>query len=67
MATKSKTSTGWTFGFKLHIIINDKGEIHDFLITQAHVDDRKQFKNKRFCDFEELLLSSYIKLYLKFI
>src|SRR5215469_2515904 len=50
LATKSKTSTGWMFGFKLHIIINDKGEIVDFLITQAHVDDREPLKNKRFHD-----------------
>ena len=48
--TKSKTSTGWTFGLKLHIIINEKGEILDFLISQAHVDDREPLKNKRFHD-----------------
>jgi hypothetical protein len=47
-ATKGKTSTGWFFGFKLHIVINDKGEILDFLFTQAHVDDREPLKNKRF-------------------
>ena len=41
IATKGKTSIGWFFGFKLHIVINDKGEILDFLITQANVDDRK--------------------------
>ena len=50
LATKSKTSTGWTFGFKLHIVINEKGEILDFLISQAHVDDREPLKNKRFHD-----------------
>ena len=50
MAAKSKTSTGWIFGFKLHIVINEKGEILDFLISQAHVDDREPLKNKRFHD-----------------
>jgi hypothetical protein len=48
LATKSKTSTGWIFGFKLHIIINDHGEILDFLFSQAHVDDREPLKSKRF-------------------
>ena len=41
VATKGKTTIGWFFGFKLHIVINDKGEILDFVITQANVDDRK--------------------------
>ena len=32
---------GWFFGFKLHIVINDKGEIMAFKITKGNVDDRK--------------------------
>ena len=48
VATKGKTSIGWFFGFKLHIVINDKGEILDFLITRANVDDREPLKDKRF-------------------
>lgn len=39
-ATKGKSTLGWFFGFKLHIIINDKGEIISFVITQGNVDDR---------------------------
>jgi hypothetical protein len=31
---------GWFFGFKLHIVINDKGEIMAFKITKGNVDDR---------------------------
>jgi hypothetical protein len=38
MATKGQCSIGWFFGFKLHIVINDKGEILDFLFTQANVE-----------------------------
>ena len=45
---KGKTTIGWFFGFKLHIVINDKGEILDFVITQANIDDREPLKNKRF-------------------
>lgn len=48
LATKGHTSTGWFFGFKLHLIINDKGEILDFMFTQANVDDREPLKNDNF-------------------
>lgn len=30
IATKGKTSTGWFFGIKLHLIVNDLGEIMNF-------------------------------------
>lgn len=40
IATKGCGTMGWFFGFKLHIIINDKGEIISFILTQANVDDR---------------------------
>lgn len=50
MATKGQCSMGWFFGFKLHIVINEKGEILDFLFTQANVDDRDPLKNKNFHD-----------------
>lgn len=33
---------GWFFGFKLHLIINDKGEILSFCFSKANVDDRDQ-------------------------
>jgi len=46
--TKGQCSLGWFFGFKLHLIINDKGEILDFIFTQANVDDREHLKNNRF-------------------
>lgn len=39
---------GWFYGFKLHIVINDKGEILNFAITQANVDDRQPLKNENF-------------------
>ncbi len=32
---------GWFFGFKLHLVINDKGEIMAFKLTAGNVDDRK--------------------------
>ncbi len=41
LATKGQCSIGWFFGLKLHLIINDKGEILDFVLTPGNVDDRK--------------------------
>jgi hypothetical protein len=41
MAQRGKTSTGWFFGFKLHLIINDQGEILAFMLTAGNVDDRR--------------------------
>jgi hypothetical protein len=41
LAERGKTSTGWFFGFKLHLVINDRGELLNVLLTPANVDDRK--------------------------
>ena len=38
-AAKGKTSTGWFFGLKLHIIVNNTGELVNFLITPGNVAD----------------------------
>lgn len=35
-----KNSMGWHFGFKLHLIINDRGELLAFKLTPGNVDDR---------------------------
>ena len=40
LAQRGKSSTGWFYGFKLHLIINDQGEILSFCITAGNVDDR---------------------------
>jgi hypothetical protein len=48
LAGKGKGSLGWFFGFKLHLIINDKGEIISFVITQGNVDDRQPLKMESF-------------------
>ncbi len=38
----------WFYGFKLHIVINDRGEILSFAITQANVYDREPLNNESF-------------------
>jgi hypothetical protein len=40
LAKKSKSTMGWFFGFKIHIIINEKGELIAFKLTRGNVDDR---------------------------
>jgi transposase len=41
LAGRGKTSTGWFFGFKLHLVINDRGELLSIQLTPGNVDDRK--------------------------
>jgi transposase len=41
LAERGKTSTGWFFGFKLHLVINDRGELLNVQLTPGNVDDRK--------------------------
>ncbi len=41
VAKRGKTSTGWFYGFKLHLVVSDCGEILAWQITLGNVDDRK--------------------------
>ncbi len=41
VAERGKTSTGWFYGFKIHLIVSDTGEILAWQITLGNVDDRK--------------------------
>ena len=41
MATRGKSSLGWFYGFKLHLIVNDQGELLAVQLTPANTDDRK--------------------------
>ena len=42
LAKRGKSSTGWFYGFKLHLVVNEKGEIIDFVFTPGNVDDRNE-------------------------
>jgi hypothetical protein len=44
LAARGNTTMGWFFGFKLHIIVNDRAEIVAVKITPGNVDDRKPVK-----------------------
>jgi transposase len=39
-AQRGKTSMGWFYGFKVHLVVNDLGEIIAFDLTPGNVDDR---------------------------
>ena len=41
LATKSKSTMGWYYGFKLHLVVDKDGLILAWRITTATVDDRK--------------------------
>lgn len=40
IAKVGKSTMGWFYGFKLHLVINDKGEILSFYLSHANIDDR---------------------------
>ena len=44
VAECSKTSMGWFYGFKLHLAINEKGEVLDVALTPGNIDDRKPLR-----------------------
>lgn len=41
LAARGKTSMGWFYGFKLHLVINELGELLAVNLTPGNVDDRK--------------------------
>jgi transposase len=49
MAKRGKSSTGWFFGFKLHVVINHVGELLKIKLTPGNVDDRKALKQMLDC------------------
>jgi hypothetical protein len=77
LAERGKTSIGWFFGFKLHLIFNDRGELLNLMLTPGNLDDRKpvpkmvrKLFGKLFADkgylsqklFEELLRTFNVQL-----
>ncbi len=41
---------GWFFGFRLHLICNERGELMNFMITPCDMDDRKTIEYKAFVE-----------------
>jgi Transposase DDE domain len=40
-ARRGKTAVGWFYGFKLHLVVNDRGELLAFCLTPGNLDDHK--------------------------
>lgn len=40
IAQRGKTSMGWFYGFKLHLIVNHQGDLVSVMLTTGNVDDR---------------------------
>ena len=41
VAERSKTSMGWFYGFKLHLVINHTGDLLDVALTPGNIEDRR--------------------------
>ena len=41
LAERGKHSVGWFYGFTLHLVVNDRGDLLACQITPGNVDDRK--------------------------
>ena len=50
LAKLGKSTMGYFFGFKLHFVINEKGEILNFIITPGNTDDREPLKDSKFVE-----------------
>jgi transposase len=55
LAARGKTSVDWFFGFKLHLVVNEQGELLNIQITPGNTDDRKPV--------EDLLKALYGKVF----
>ncbi|MBU6340396.1 MAG: IS982 family transposase [Bacteroidetes bacterium] len=70
IAQRGKTSTGWFFGLKIHLVINNLGEIMSFVITAGNVmDNAKGVLDKLFefiqgkCFGDKGYISKYFEFY----
>lgn len=45
LAERGKSTMGWFFGFKLHMVINHKGQIMAIKVSKGNADDRKFVRN----------------------
>lgn len=45
LAERGKTSVDWFYGFKLHLVVNEFGELLNFQLTPGNVDDRQPIQD----------------------
>jgi hypothetical protein len=49
IAARGKTSTGWFYGLKLHLIINEQGGLMSFCFTAGNVSDNNETVVSQLC------------------
>ena len=49
IATRGKSSMGWFYGFKLHLVVNERGEITSFMLTPGNVADNNAKLGAKLC------------------
>ncbi len=54
IAARGKGSTGWRFGFELHLVVNDAGEQLAVYLTAANRHELKALANLVKCLFDKL-------------
>lgn len=50
LAQRGQSSMGWFYGFKLHLVCNEKGDLLSFMLTPGNVDDREPLRNRSFIE-----------------
>jgi hypothetical protein len=50
MAAMAKSTVGWFYVFKLHIVINGRGEIINCMISQGNMDDKVSSRSENFLE-----------------
>lgn len=49
LAARGKSSMGWFYGFKLHLVVNERGEITSFMLTPGNVADNNPKLGSKLC------------------
>jgi hypothetical protein len=49
IAKRGKTSMGWFYGLKLHLVINEKGEMMSFCFSSGNISDNNKFVVSSLC------------------
>jgi hypothetical protein len=49
IAARGKSSMGWFYGFKLHLVVNERGEITSFMLTPGNVADNNARLGTKLC------------------
>jgi hypothetical protein len=50
IAARGKSSMGWFYGFKLHLVVNERGEITAFMLTPGNVADSNTRLGIKLCE-----------------